>query len=172
MTNSNSEIVYGLLCGLGMSVWVLIEYALGFHTSLLEIGQYSGYVSIIFPLVFIFMALQHRQQLLKSSIPYVDGITIGFRIAFFSALLLTVFFYIYNTYVNPDWIELTIEFQRKRLILGGASDDEIGRFMDHHRSINNTLTQFIMGFISSTGIGVFITLIEIPVIKLLFKKQS
>ncbi|MBI2428333.1 MAG: DUF4199 domain-containing protein [Ignavibacteriales bacterium] len=170
MQKSNPEILYGALCALAMSVWTLIEFALGFHTTSPEIGQYSGFVSIIFPIVFIYVALHDHQTNAGTPLPYLDGINIGFRIAFFSALLFTIFLFTYSTYINPDWVATTIEWQRKKLILGGATDDEIEKFMEQNRQMNNSLAQTIMTFISSTGIGVFVTLVEIPVVKALFKK--
>lgn len=153
-----------------MSIWTLIEFALGFHTTSPEIGQYSGFVSIIFPVVFIYTALHARQSEIHAPLPFLDGINKGFRIAFFSALLFTIFLFIYSTYINPDWIATAVEWQRKKLILSGATDDEIETFMEQNRRMNNSLTQTIMTFISSTGIGVFVTLVEIPIIKALFKK--
>jgi hypothetical protein len=142
----------------------------GFHSTSLEIGRYSGYVAVIIPMVIIFTAMRERQTAIGSSLPWIDGISVGFRIAFFSALLLSLFFYVYNTYINPEWIERTVEWQRKKLILGGATDDEIGRFMDQNRTMNSSLSQIIMGLIGWTGIGVLITLMEIPIVKLLSKK--
>ena len=169
MTTGKTDIFYGMVCGAGMCCWVLLEYALGFHTTSLEIGQYSGYGAMILPVVVIFVAMRERQSAIGSTLPVVDGISIGFRIALFSALLLSLFFYMYNTYINPEWIELTVDWQRKKLIMGGATDDEIGRFMDQNRQMNNSITQVIMGFIGWTGIGVLITIIEIPIIRFLHK---
>lgn len=154
-----------------MSAWVLFEFALGFHTTSIEIGQYSGYFSLIFPLVFIYLALHSRQLHYNNTLPLIEGINTGFRLSFFCAIILTLFFYIYNTYINPEWINATIEWQRKKLILSGATNDEIERFMQQNQTQNNSLGQAIMGFISVVGIGVLITLTEIPILRLLSRKK-
>lgn len=167
----NRDIVLGLMCGAGMCCWVLIEYALGFHTTALEIGQYTGFIAFVFPALFIFFALYERQKQLQTSLPFIDGINGGFRIALFSSVVLTVFFHVYNTYINPEWIELMIEWQRKKMIIAGATDDEVGRFMDQNRQMNSSFAQLITGFISATGVSVLITLIELPIVKLLHTKK-
>lgn len=154
-----------------MAVWVLIEFSLGFHTTSLEIGRYSGYFSIILPLTFIYIALIERQTFLDRKLPTLDGIAIGFRIALFSALILSVFLIFYNKVVNPEWIELTVDWQRKQMILNGASNDEIARFMEQNRHLNSIPGQFIAELISATGLGVLITIVEIPAVKFFFKKQ-
>ncbi len=172
MKKFNSETLYGIFCGLALCVWVLIEFALGFHTTSLEIGQYSGYFSIIVPIVFIFVALRDQQRKSNGLLSLKDGMNIGFQIAIISAAIFTIFLYIYNNYINTHWIEMMVEWQRKKLILGGASDDEIERFMDQNRQMNNSLGQSMMSFISSTGIGVFVTLIEIPIVKKFLQRSS
>lgn len=171
MKKSSSDIVYGIVCGVAVSAWTMIEYLLGFHTTSPEIGQYSGFVSIIFPVVFIYYALHEKQAATGVSLPLLDGINTGFRIAFFSALVVTLFLFIYSTYINPEWITTAMEWQRKKMILGGASDDEIEKFMEQNRLMNNSLAQSIMTFISSTGIGVLITLVEIPIVKFFHTKK-
>jgi len=167
----NLEFRYGLLCGAGMSMWVLIEFALGFHTTSLEIGQYSGYFSIFIPVVVIYIALQGQQTALNVALPIKAGINTGFQIAIFSAAIFTLFMFFYNNYINPEWIDAMVGWQRKNLIMSGATDDEIGRFMDQNRRMNNTLGQGIMSFISSTGLGVFVTLVELPIIRFVSSKN-
>ncbi len=163
---------YGLLCGAGLSIWVLIEFALGFHTVSFEIGQYSGYFSIIIPMILIFSALRDRQEQSEGPLSWSVGIDTGFRIAFISALFLTVFMFIYRSYINPEWIDALLEWQRKKLILGGATDDEIGRFTDSHRTMNSLPFQIVTGFIGSTTVGVIITLIELPILRLFQRKNA
>lgn len=159
------ELKYALLCGVGLSSWVLVEFMLGFHTTSLEIGQYSGFFSVLIPIILISSALRELQEKNDGLLPWKNGIEIGFRIAFFSSVIFTLFMILYHNVINPDWIDATVEWQRKKLILGGASDDEIGRFMNMHRRTNSLAMQIVTGFIGSITIGVIITLIEIPLIR-------
>ena len=165
------EYRYGLLCGTGLSIWILVEYALGFHTTSLEIGQYSGYFSIVVPIIVIYAALKEQNSKTNGVITVKECINIGFQIAIYSAALFTLFLYIYTAYINPEWLNSVVEWQRKKLILSGASNDEIGRFMDKNRRMNNAVGQGVMNFISTTGIGVFVTLIEIPIIRIFSGKK-
>ncbi len=161
------EYRYGIVCSLLLCGWVLLEFALGFHTTSLEIGQYSGYFSIIVPIVFIYSALKEQESRSNGELSMKDGINVGFQVAIISAAIFTFFLHIYNNYINPDWISMLVEWQRKKLILGGAPDDEIERFMEQNRQMNDSFGQNIMSFIGATGIGVVITLVEIFMIKFL-----
>ena len=164
--------VYGIICGILMSCWVLVEYLFGFHTTSLDIGQYSGYFSILIPVIIIFIALYERQSFYRVDLQYIDGINIGFRIAIISSLVLTIFFYLYNKYINPDWIDRMIDWQRRQMIIQGAANDDVQAFINQNQHHYNAIGQAVMDFISWTGIGVFITLIEIPIVKYVFKQRS
>ena len=166
------EMKYGLFCALALSVWVLIEFFLGFHTNSFGLGQYSSYFSIIIPIAFIFVALREKQSQTNGILSVKDGINLGFKMALISSLVFTIFLYLYNNHINPNWIENMIEWQRKRLIIAGANDDEIGKFIVQNRYRNSILAQGLMNFINLTGIGVIITLIEISLIKLLLPNKN
>ncbi len=165
------EYRYGLLCGGALSLWVLAEFALGFHTTALEIGQYSGYFAFSIPLILIFTALREQQRQSAGILTLKSGISVGFTIAFVSSILFTIFLAVYHHYINPEWIETMVEWQRRKLILGGATDDQIEAFMDRNRQMNNAFAQGIMTLISNVGVGVTVTLLEIPLIKYLFTKR-
>lgn len=166
------EYRYGIFCGTGLCLWVLAEFAAGFHTTALEIGQYSGYGSIIIPLAVIYTAMQEHQRFTGSLLSVRSGINIGFPVAIISALIFTLFMYLYNNYINPGWIDAMVEWQRRKLILSGASDDAIEEFMNHNRRMNNTIGQGVMSFVSTTGMGVVITLLEIPAVRYLKNIRS
>jgi hypothetical protein len=160
-----SVILYGIFSGVGMMAWVLIEYALGFHTTSLDIGEYSGYFSILIPIIFIYTALSDYQTKRNRAITFIEGINIGFKITLISALLFALFFYCYNKYINPDWIDLMIDWQRKKLILSGATNDQIEKFVEQNRYVNTAMGMALMEFFTSMAMGVIITLVEIPIVK-------
>ncbi|MFA6455889.1 MAG: DUF4199 domain-containing protein [Bacteroidota bacterium] len=166
------EYRYGIICGLGLCGWIMLEFAFGFHTTALEIGQYSGYFSFIVPAVVIYTALSEQKSKSNGTLAVKAGINVGFQIAILSAAIFTIFLFFYTNYINPGWIDAMIEWQRKKIILGGATDDEIERFVTQNRRINNALGQGVVTFISTTGIGVVLTLVELPIIKRLSVRKS
>ncbi len=162
----NMELRYGVLCGFGLCCWVLLEFALGFHTTSLEIGQFSGYFSAIIPAVIIYAALKITQNRYSGILPFSAAVNTGFQISIYASAIFSIFLFVYNNYINPDWIQSMIEWQRRSMIIDGATDDEIGRFMEQHRRMNTAAAQGVMSFISMTGLGVVLTLIEIPLIRI------
>lgn len=99
--------MYGLLCGIGMTIWVMIEFLLGFHSTSLEIGQYSGFFSITIPAVFIYIALAEIQTKSNGTLSISQSIEVGFYIALVSGIIFTIFLYFYVNHINPE-IEIAI----------------------------------------------------------------
>jgi hypothetical protein len=52
---------------------------LGFHTTSLEIGQYSGFFSVLIPIILISSALRELQEKNGILFPWKNGIEIGFK---------------------------------------------------------------------------------------------
>lgn len=77
--------LYGVLCGFAMSTWVMIEFTLGFHSPSFEIWRYTGYFSIIIPMLIIFAALREKQFQSKGLLSIKVGIETGFHIAIISS---------------------------------------------------------------------------------------
>lgn len=167
-----TEVRYGLYVATGLSAWVLAEYALGFHTISPQFGRFSGYGSIIVPLVLVFAALKERMRVYAGASPVIDGINTGFRIALLSALLFTLFMVLYNTVINPGWAQAMVDWERKRLLLNGATDDQIEQFMDRNRRINNIYGQAVIGFLGTVTLGVVITVVELTLLRWTVRRQK
>ncbi|NUN71369.1 MAG: DUF4199 domain-containing protein [Bacteroidetes bacterium] len=165
----NHTVRYGLFSGAALSAWVLLEYMLGFHTTSLEIGQYSGYGSILILSAVLYTALREHQRAAHGVLTLRDAADTGFRIAIISALLITLFMAFYTTVINPDWIDATVEWQRRKLILGGATDAQISEFTEQHRTMNNAYGRAIVGFIGATGLGVALTVLITLILRLLHR---
>ncbi len=53
--------IWGAAAAAGGALWTLIEYALGFHTDKPEVGRYTGFIAIIFPILAIVAALRQAR---------------------------------------------------------------------------------------------------------------
>ncbi len=160
----NTGVRFGILTGAAVSSYVLLEYALGFHTTQLEIGKYSGYGASLIPIVTIFLALRNFRNA-NNSLSFKQGVQVGFSVAFVAALITTLFFYIYNSYINPNWMEIAAELEKQKMIAEGAAQARIEKFTEQMQRMSNTWMQAAGNFIGSTTMGVIITLIETAIMK-------
>ena len=56
------EFKYGLISGTGLCLWTVAEHYFGFHATHWEIGEYTGYLSNLIPLITLFLLLRQKQN--------------------------------------------------------------------------------------------------------------
>ncbi len=134
----NPTVKYGLLSGLGVSGWMLMEYSLGFHTTRLTAGQYSGYFSHLIPLGMLFLLLRARQQApLDRELPLVPSVAAGLAASLVAALVVCGFLLLYNQLLNPGWIDTALEWKVAQWRAQGASESAIREQILAFRHLNS-----------------------------------
>ncbi|MBI4439221.1 DUF4199 domain-containing protein [Candidatus Woesearchaeota archaeon] len=115
----NPETRYGAIAGIGVSLWITTEFLLGLHTTRTSIGQYTGILSILVPATAIYYAFRR----IKPG-NFWSGLKTGFTISAVAALIITAFMALYNSYMNPGWLENAVELQKKTMIESGISPEK------------------------------------------------
>lgn len=101
---------YGFLLGLVSVSMSVVLYILGKH---LEQNQTVGIISILFILTAIILGI--RSYAKENAISFGEGIKVGIGIAVVGAIMITVYNYIFTTYIEPDFINQLGEVQRKAM---------------------------------------------------------
>lgn len=154
-----TDLKFGIITGITVCAWILIEFFLGFHTTRLSVGEYSSYFAIVIPLVTLYMGIKEkRDRYYKGKITVSAGIRTGLMITLVSAIITTIFLVIYYNYINPDFIQIGLALQKHRIILTGRTELEIAREMEKIREIFSFTHQLLYGILSTLGIGFVISL--------------
>lgn len=161
----NLEIKYGLIIGLGVAAWIMLEFALGFHGRNIQIGQYSGYVAGIIPIVALWFAVgEKREKFYGGSMTIMQGLKMSFLISLLAGVIMAVFMFIYIQYINPAFIEYGLELQIEALRQQGLTEDEIQAAATFTLGLLTAPVQaagaFLGGLLQGTFIGFIITLIR------------
>ena len=153
------EYKYGLSIGVGVSCWVMAEFFLGFHTTRLSIGEYSGYIAILIPIIVLWRALSEKRQA-SGSLSYGAAFKSGLIISFIAALFISVFFALYIFAINPRWLDLGLAYERSKLLGLGITEEEIILQTDAMAALYTPQIQIASAFFGTLiqGIGLSITL--------------
>ncbi|MBS3142848.1 DUF4199 domain-containing protein [Candidatus Woesearchaeota archaeon] len=155
--NIPTEIKYGTVIGVGVSAWVLLEFLLGFHTTRMHIGQYTGYLSIIVPILGIYFALKEIKK--KEAFGFWKGVKHGMLIVSLAAVIITVFFYGYNTVIHPGWLDRGIEYQTQQMRAQGISEGNITAMTHQMRVFYTSAAQYPAIFLGILLQGLILSLI-------------
>ena len=161
-----TEIKFGLIAGIGVILWVMAEYFLGFHTTRFEIGRYSGYFSSLIPIAALYVALKTRRDKEQAGFLTIkQGVQSGFVISLIASVIITLFFLIYNNYINPEWIKLAMAWEKQQMLQHGASQAEIAAKMKQLEAMNSPMAQVLWGLVGTTGMGTLFSLVIAIVLK-------
>ena len=95
-------LLYGSLSAAAVAAWTLLELALGFHGPRAEIGRWTGFISIVFPIAAVVLALRSARQA-RSGLSWSAGMKEGASVSFVSSVLGAAFFWLYFTIINPNF---------------------------------------------------------------------
>jgi Na+/H+-dicarboxylate symporter len=154
---------YGLISGVGVSAYVMLEYLLGFHTSRPEVGKYSGFLAAIIPIIAVYLAVSRRHAL--SGLTFGRGLLTGVAVTLISAVVLTVFFLCYNRFINPGWQEHLLEWQKNRWLQEGQTPAEVAVEIERQRQATTGAAPYIGMFLFSPILGAVAGLISTAVVR-------
>jgi hypothetical protein len=97
-------LIYGLLAGGGAAAWTMAEFMLGFHTTRADVGRYTGFVGLVFPVAAIILGVRQARRA-KGGLSFVQGLTEGLAMTGVFAALGCLFLWLYYAAVNPGFFE-------------------------------------------------------------------
>ncbi|MEK6921514.1 MAG: DUF4199 domain-containing protein [Nanoarchaeota archaeon] len=157
-TSLKPELRFGLIIGLGVSLWVLIEFLLGFHTTRMEMGQFTGYLSVIIPILALYYGLTER-YIQEPTITYWQTVKVGMTMVIIAAIIISLFMALYNTTIHPDWVEEGIAYEKQYLQEINATAEEITQAEEAMKVMFSTEVQMIGSFIGVVVQGFFLCLL-------------
>ena len=121
--NSKSIILNnGLYLGLIGIICHLALYATG---SLLELNWVNSIISLIAMIVFIVMGIKTYKLNNGGFISWGQGVKIGMGITMISAVITVLYIMIFMNFIEPDFQQQALEFQKQAWIDGGLTDEQV-----------------------------------------------
>jgi hypothetical protein len=148
------ELKYGLIAGAGVCAWIMGEFLLGFHTTRLAIGAYSGYFSCLIPLAALFLLLKgKRDQSPDGRLNYWPALKSGLHAAFISGAIVYGFMVVYNHFINPGWLDLALDWRVANLRADGIAETAIREEITLYRQLNSPIGCLVSIVAGTTVMG-------------------
>jgi len=157
----NNAFKYGLYTSAAYIVVSLMLYILDLTTV-----TWLNYVIYLIMIAGIVLAmLNYRNKLNGGFIQFGDAFLTGLYISIITALVMTLYGWIYMTYINPDAAEQTLRLAEERLLQRGYPDEVIEKQMSMARKMMNTPIAYIISIIWSVVIGAVVSVIAAAIVK-------
>lgn len=148
-------LTYGFLLGLLSISMSVILYLQDLH---LAQNQAIGLLSVFFIIVFI--ALGIRAYSKSNALSFGAGLKIGMGITVLSAVMVSLYNYIFSTYIEPDFMNQMAEVQRQAMEASGElTAEQIDKRIEKLREGANSLITPAIGIVFSAFLGFVISAI-------------
>ena len=162
----STELKYSVATAVGVCIWKLAEHFLGFNSTHMEIGQYTRIFFLILPVVMIVLGIREKRDFdYGGTLDFYDGLRTGVMISAVSAAFAAVFFSVYQYYINPEYLNHLIGFEKSRMIGDGIPAAAIDAKIDAMRTMNSFPILPIFHFVGLAVSGLFVSIIASAVLK-------
>lgn len=93
---------YGLMAAAGSAAWMLLEFVLGLHTTRAEVGRFTGFGGMVFPIAAIVLVLRDARRA-RGHLGFVSGLRIGAMTGLSYAIITGAAVWWYFAWVNPGF---------------------------------------------------------------------
>ena len=114
----SNAILYGLIIAAVSSLYTLVLYFLGYQTDNIATGMNLGYIALLFPIVGIILGMRDaKSDALEDEKPFRYGKSLlqGLFISLFWGLGTALFVYVYYTFINPEFVDYLVDFQKDKM---------------------------------------------------------
>lgn len=135
------SVIFGLMAVVAAFVWLMIEYAFGFHSERIGSAQIMKMVGLAFPIAAIALGIMRwRDRNLGGQIKFSQAFGVGLGIGMFFAIGFSLASWLYVTAINPDFIETMLQFQGQAMIDAGSTLEEAEQAVENARQIATART--------------------------------
>lgn len=156
----NISIRYGILASLIFIIWVMAEHALGLNTTRLGWGEKARMASAFVFYFFIVLCIRVRKRKGEGGMTFADGMRTGALMVVVYGALTALCLAIYQHFINPDMLQLMLQYTEQKLRSENASPEEIIKAVEEVNMVySGKASSYIFYFIFSSAIGCIVALI-------------
>lgn len=161
-----TEIKYGLIFGVSLSAYIMLAHVLGFYTTNIQSGKYGDIAVTLLPIVILFLAIREKRRR-GGSLTVLQGILTGLLVVLISYPISATFLWIYHHFINPNWLEYIIAYERDKMARAGIEMNLINEQINMLRTRSSGMAQLIGGLFGTLILGFVLSLI----ISLILRKK-
>lgn len=162
----------GVFLALILIVYSVLQYAFDLMTISLVAASIIGLLNLVLTFFGLwFFGVQYRKNYAKGDFSWGNAFVVLFIISVVSLLIGQTYNYVFNTYIDPDYLSSVFEKMRSltedMLINVGMDEDQIEMQLEKMDEASNVSTgnQLMKGIIYGTIIGLVVSLIVAAIIK-------
>ncbi len=159
MDSKKITLKYGLILGGAVSIYSAILNQIGMGTD-----QTVASIAYLFIPIVLFFAMKEKRALL-GHLSFGQGFGMGALVSLLGSIIISVFIYVYFTFLNPDIIQVIIETTETNLYSRGMDDDQVEQILEMQKPFFTPGWMSFFSLLIYTIVGVIFSLIVALVVK-------
>jgi hypothetical protein len=156
----STKFTYALIMTVCQVVFSLVMYFLGFETEKLAVGQYFGWLALVYTIVVLWLGIKAvREESPGQALGYGGCVGAGTLICLYSGLMGGVYRFIHLKFINTSFADYQIEFMRTKWVAKGMSDAQMDQAEGFTRGMMGPVAQGIMTPVFAVIFGVLVALV-------------
>lgn len=152
----------GIITGIVSALWLLVCFTIvswlnsHFFNNAIpasEIRSYSGLFSLLILIFGIYFGIRQAKRANENAITYAMAIKTGIGISFITAIIVSVFTYLYCVVINPGYADFMVKETKNELIKSGTSAKDIAMQLEKVKQQFSTGSQVMMALVGQFVIG-------------------
>ena len=164
--NFKSEIRTGILLSVGLFLWLMLEFFLGFHTTRIDYHPFITWLSIVIPIAGIYWSMKvKRDREYAGKISFVQALKSGFVVTAIMSLLGPIMVFVYVSVINPLFFSTMLA--HSKVMIEGLNISVVDKEKMIEESTRNfsTSSYLIQSFIGSLIMGTVLSLLTAALMK-------
>lgn len=158
-----TELKFGLITIITGIVWVMIEHIAGLNTERFEQGEIVRMLFAFMPFIFILSGIRAKKKM-AGRISFLSAWRTGSLIALIYSIGLSIWFWLYASYINLEFLQNTVKWENTKLLKKGLSPQALKEAIKANTQMYGgspfsyimlAFSFFVMGVIASAVIALF-----------------
>lgn len=165
-------IKWGLILSLALLVWTGGVHLLGIYTTHIQYAAVVDMAATVIPIVALTFALIEKRRAQNLAPSFGAGLLTGVTVAAISAPITVAGLWYYHHYVNPEWLSLLVEHERRQLTAAGVPANQIAASIAQLHQSGEDRRQVISGLIGTVAMGLVLSVVITTVLTLIDRMKQ
>ena len=164
--NFKSEIRTGILLGVGLFLWLLLEFFMGFHTTRIDYHPFITWLSIVIPIAGIYWSMKvKRDREYAGKISFLQALKTGFIVTSTMCLLSPIMVFVYVSAINPLFFSTMLA--HSKVMIEGLNISIVDKEKMIEESTRNfsTSSYIMQSFLGSLIMGTILSILTAALMK-------
>lgn len=164
--NFKSEIRTGILLSVGLFLWLLLEFFLGFHTTRIDYHPFITWLSIAIPIAGIYWSMKvKRDRDYAGKISFVQALKSGLVVTAIMSLISPIMVFVYVSVINPLFFSTMLA--HSKVMIEGLNISIVDKEKMIEESTRNfsTSSYLMQSFFGSLIMGTVLSLLTAVLMK-------